>query len=305
MRLNRPVYPVGSLNPPDFLQICDTLTGILADPYSPAPICIFPISRAFVAWVQRVRVPQSLFHSEHSGDYHFGPGPPGAKRIFLSAIQQLPIASLLGSTVIVWLLVFGGTVACLRTADAQPPAATDTTGVLAGLPARGLVAAIAEAGQIEVPATNPQELLSIAATQASRWTEGSYDVWHLTGGVEIYQGLTSVESREAVIWIEQQPVHEETSEGIASPPVRTVLVRMAGNVVVQASLSSESDSAQAATIHSDRWSGRFGIIRDPKLEFKSVVSPGIKPVIYEAPAHASTTSPSSVELASAEEEIES
>ena len=258
-----------------------------------------------MAWVQRVRVPQSLFHSEHSGDYHFGPGPPGAKRIFLSAIQQLPIASLLGSTVIVWLLVFGGTVACLRTADAQPPAATDTTGVLASLPARGLVAAIAEAGQIEVPATNPQELLSIAATQASRWTEGSYDVWHLTGGVEIYQGLTSVESREAVIWIEQQPVHEETSEGIASPPIRTVLVRMAGNVVVQASLSSESDSAQAATIHSDRWSGRFGIIRDPKLEFKSVVSPGIKPAIYEAPAHASTTSPSSVELASAEEEIES
>ena len=255
--------------------------------------------------VQRVRVPQNLIHNDHSGECHFGPGPPGAKRIFLSAIQQLPIASLLGSTVIVWLLVFGGTVACLRTADAQPPAATDTTGVLAGLPARGLVAAIAEAGQIEVPATNPQELLSIAATQASRWTEGSYDVWHLTGGVEIYQGLTSVESREAVIWIEQQPVHEETSEGIASPPIRTVLVRMAGNVVVQASLSSESDSAQAATIHSDRWSGRFGIIRDPKLEFKSVVSPGIKPAIYEAPAHASTTSPSSVELASAEEEIES
>ncbi len=305
MRLNRLVYPVGSPNPPDFLQICDILTGILAEPYSPAPICIFPISRAFVAWVQRVRVPQSLFHSEHSGDYHLGPGPPGAKRIFLSAIQQLPIASLLGSTVIVWLLVFGSTVACLSTADAQPPAATDTTGVLASLPARGLVAAIAEAGQIEVPATNPQEPLSIVATQASRWTEGSYDVWHLTGGVEIYQGLTTVESHEAVIWIEQQPVHEETSEGIASPPVRTVLVRMAGNVVVQTSLSSDSDSAQAATIHSDRWSGRFGIIRDPKLEFKSVVSPGIKPAIYEAPADASTTSPSSVELASAEEEIES
>ncbi|MDO7713969.1 MAG: hypothetical protein MUP93_03755, partial [Pirellulales bacterium] len=250
-------------------------------------------------------MPQSLFHSEHSGDYHFGPGPPGAKRIFLSAIQQLPVASWLGSAVIVWLLVFVSTGACLSAADAQPPAATDTAGVLASLPARGLVAAIAEAGQIEVPATNPQELLRVVATQASRWTEGSYDVWHLTGGVEIYQGLTAVESREAVIWIEQQPQHEETSDGVASPPVRTVLVRMAGNVVVQTSLSSEPDSAQAATIHSDRWSGRFGIIRDPKLEFKSVVSPGIKPAIYEAPAHASTIPPSSVELASAEEEIES
>ena len=134
---------------------------------------------------------------------------------------------------------------------------------LASLPARGLVAAIAEAGQIEVPATNPQELLSIVATQASRWTEGSYDVWHLTGGVEIHQGLTAVESHEAVIWIEQQPLHEEMNDGVASPPVRTVLVRTAGNVVVQRSLSSEPDGAQAATIRSDRWSGRFGIIRDP------------------------------------------
>ena len=135
------------------------------------------------------------------------------------------------------------------TADAQPPVATDTSGVLADLPARGLVAAIAEAGQIEVPATNPSETLGISATQASRWTEGSYDVWHLTGGIEIHQGLTTVESHEAVIWIEQQPVHEEMSEGNAIPPVRTVLVRMAGNVVVQS--FSESDNAQAATIQSE------------------------------------------------------
>ena len=304
MRLNHLVYLVSSHNTPNFLQICDTLTGILAHPYSPAPIFIFPISRAFVAWVQRVRVPQSLFHSEHSGDYHFGPGPPGAKRIFLSAIQQLPRSTLLGSTVSVWLLVLVTTCVCLSTVSAQPPAATDTAGVLASLPARGLVAAIAEAGQIEVPATNPQELLGIVATQASRWTEGSYDVWHLTGGVEIYQGLTAVESHEAVIWIEQQPLHEETNDGVASPPVRTVLVRTAGNVVVQRSLSSEPDGAQAATIRSDRWSGRFGIIRDPNLEFKSVVSSGIKPAIYEAPADISIASSSPIELVSAEVEVE-
>ena len=302
MRLNHLVYLDGSLNPPDFLEICDTLTRILAEPYSPAHISIFPISRAFVVRVQRVRVPQTVIHSEHCGDYHFGPGPPGVKMVFLSAIQQLPVTSWMGSTVVFWLLVFLGTGMWLGTADAQPPAATDTSGVLADLPARGLVAAIAEAGQIEVPATNPSETLGISATQASRWTEGSYDVWHLTGGVEIHQGLTTVESHEAVIWIEQQPVHEEMSEGNAIPPVRTVLVRMAGNVVVQS--FSESDNAQAATIQSDRWSGRFGIIRDPKLEFKSIVPSGTKPAIYEAPAHASMTTSSSVELVSNEEEIE-
>ena len=114
--------------------------------------------------------------------------------------------------------------------------------MLADLPARGLVAAIAEAGQIEVPATNPSETLGISATQASRWTEGLLRCLASNRWCEIHQGLTTVESHEAVIWIEQQPVHEEMSEGNASPPVRTVLVRMAGNVVVQS--FSESDNAQ-------------------------------------------------------------
>ena len=74
--------------------------------------------------------------------------------------------------------------------------------------------------------------------------------------------------------------------------------------MVQRSLSSEPDGAQAATIRSDRWSGRFGIIRDPNLEFKSVVSSGIKPAIYEAPANISIAPSSPVELVSAEEEVE-
>ena len=158
--------------------------------------------------VQRVRVPQNLIHNDHSGECHFGPGPPGAKRRFLSVRHRPPETLLPGSAAIVWLLVFLST--CWSTARAQLPAPHNSSGVLASLPARGLAAAIAEAGQIEVPAANPQELLNITATQASRWTEGSYEVWHLTGGVELSQGLTLVDSHEAVIWIEQQPEGEET-----------------------------------------------------------------------------------------------
>jgi len=63
-----------------------------------------------------------------------------------------------------------------------------SAGALAGVPARGLAAAIAEAGRIEVPSADPSEPVTVAATQAARWTEGAYDVWHLTGGVGIVQG---------------------------------------------------------------------------------------------------------------------
>ena len=74
-----------------------------------------------------------------------------------------------------------------RAADSLLPPET-SAGELADLPARGLSAAIAEAGRVEVPAVDPAEPIAIKATQAVRWTEGAYDVWHLTGGVTIHQG---------------------------------------------------------------------------------------------------------------------
>jgi hypothetical protein len=85
--------------------------------------------------------------------------------------------------------------------DVMPPEAS--AGALAALPARGLAAAIAEAGRVEVPSVDPAERVTIEATQAARWTEGVYDVWHLTGGVRIVQGATEAAAHEAVIWIEQ------------------------------------------------------------------------------------------------------
>ena len=120
MRLNHPVYPDGSPSLPNSLQIFDTLTGILARDYSPAPSFVSPISRALVVSVQRVRVPQNLIHNDHSGECHFGPGPPGAKRRFLSVRHRLPETLLPGSAAIVWLLVFLST--CWSTARAQLPA---------------------------------------------------------------------------------------------------------------------------------------------------------------------------------------
>jgi hypothetical protein len=176
--------------------------------------------------------------------------------------------------VLAWVVAFW-TAAASRAAEDPPPPPSSPAGVLASLPARGLAAAIAEAGQIEVPAVDPAERLTIQAGQASRWTEGSYDVWHLTAGATITQGSTTATAHEAVIWVEQQPLPSAESEATATPPVRSVLVRMAGNVKVAAG------EAAATAIRGPSWAGRFWTFRDPVLDFTSVVPAPGTPVQYD------------------------
>jgi lipopolysaccharide export system protein LptA len=186
-------------------------------------------------------------------------------------------------------------VARAGTGVAQGPAAPlvprADAGRLADLPARGLAATIAAAGRIEVPAVDPRERLTIRATQASRWTEGSYDVWHLTGGVRITQGTTEAAAHEAVVWIEQEQDPQATgvmppeATGVGEdnePPItlRGVLVRMAGDVEVRSSVGD----ATAATVRGDDWAGRFRILRDPTLDFTSIVATAGPPPVYDGPA---------------------
>lgn len=155
--------------------------------------------------------------------------------------------------------------------------ATSTAGALAELPARGLAAAISEAGRIEVPASDPNRTMIIHATQASRWTEGAYDVWHLTGGASVTQGETKASAYEAVLWVEQEHEHESgPSENKQS--IRTVVVRMAGDVKLQCGGDTN------AQVRGPRWAGRFWIVEDPQLDFTSIVPASGKPAVYDAPA---------------------
>ncbi|MFM7244836.1 MAG: hypothetical protein ACKO40_11800, partial [Planctomycetaceae bacterium] len=180
-----------------------------------------------------------------------------------------------------------------------------SAGALAALPARGLAAAIADAGRIEVPSTDPSEPLSVSATQAARWTEGEYDVWHLTGGVRITQGSTEAAAHEAVVWIERAPADVAADDPSVKPRVRSMLVRMAGDVTV----TTSAGEAAAGTVRGPRWAGRFWTLRDPRLDFASVVGSTGRPPLYEQPAEPTAVGAAGdasrggpVRLASAEEE---
>ena len=211
----------------------------------------------------------------HNRDEHFAAAPRRPFRPTPGAIARLIFAVA---------LVCAGSVAG-RGDEPTRPALGDaaSAGVLAAVPARGLAAAIAEAGRIEVPSVDPAERLSIRSTQAARWTEGSYEVWHLTGGVTIAQGATEARSHEAVVWIEQQAVvPEDAAETNAERQPRSLLVRMAGDVVVTA--AGSAGAAPVSTVRGNRWTGRFWTVHDPECDFASVVPATGTPAIYEAPA---------------------
>jgi hypothetical protein len=210
---------------------------------------------------------------------------------------RVGVARLLVMCGVALALDVAGPVAGVQAADVNATAVDDTpviigdlpttdtksapaAGRLAGLPARGLAAAIAEAGRIEVPAADPREGLVVRATQAVRWTEGAYDVWHLTGGTRIRQGAVEADSHEAVIWIEQSADATDDLLGVVDgsdlPGVRGVIVRMAGDVTVRS-------AGGTATIRSDDWAGRFSTIADPTLDFTSVIS-GAPPAVAQVSA---------------------
>jgi hypothetical protein len=180
----------------------------------------------------------------------------------------------------VLVVVWTATVGAAPPGDVLPPDAS--AGALARLPARGLAATIAEAGRIEVPAVDPSERLVIEATQAARWTEGSYDVWHLTGGVRIVQGGTEARAHEAVAWIEQ----ESPAESVVEPRPRSMLVRMTGDVRVS---SRTTGDEPAASVRSDHWTGRFWHFRAPTLDFASVAAAAGAPPVYETPPNVEIT----------------
>ncbi|MBA3481225.1 MAG: hypothetical protein H0T51_05360, partial [Pirellulales bacterium] len=74
---------------------------------------------------------------------------------------------------------------------------------------------IAKADDIQVAASTTHQPITIAADSCTRWREGVYDVWHLSGNVYLNQGLTYARGPEAVLWIDSRPLEEQPTKVIA------------------------------------------------------------------------------------------
>jgi hypothetical protein len=73
----------------------------------------------------------------------------------------------------------------------------------------------ASADDIQVAASTTHQPITIAADSCTRWREGVYDVWHLTGNVYLNQGLTYARGPEAVLWIDSRPLEDQPTKVIA------------------------------------------------------------------------------------------
>ena len=51
--------------------------------------------------------------------------------------------------------------------------------------------------------------ISVSASDAARWKQGSYDVWHLKGRVVIAQGNTTVTAHQAIAWYEKADLQKK------------------------------------------------------------------------------------------------
>jgi hypothetical protein len=94
--------------------------------------------------------------------------------------------------------------------------------------------------------------IRITADHASRWREGAFDVWLLSGGCEIRQGEVVTASREAVLWVDLGDPLSKTPSKIIAYLERDVVIdfahgRQAHNIT----------NRRAHTITEKTWLGRF------------------------------------------------
>lgn len=162
-------------------------------------------------------------------------------------------------------------------ADARPAASTLRAGSRSA-PAAAvsllIVAVLAGAAtdaraQIQLPRSDSTQPIRITAETASRWTEGVYEVWVLSGNCSIEQGADMARGQSAALWIERtQSTDQRPSK---------VIAYLEGDVAVNVA------RGDAPTRLTDRtWLGRFETAGEVAVEVPQVGGPPADvPPIYQ------------------------
>ena len=77
---------------------------------------------------------------------------------------------------------------------------------------------------LNLPQPSVDDPVTVEADQASHWTQGAYEVWHLQGSCMISQGLIYARAAEGIIWVERG--------GLNGDPPNKVIAYLEGKVTI-------------------------------------------------------------------------
>ncbi len=128
--------------------------------------------------------------------------------------------------------------------------------------------------QISVTSSEETGPIRVAADQARRWQQGSYDVWWLCGNCYLNQGLTYARCREAVLWVPR--------ESPSGRKPNKVLAYFEGDVSISYHRSTPGDASGAdARISDNVWFGRFYTFAPMDMRVPvPLPAPAVKPPIF-------------------------
>ncbi|MGI9518884.1 MAG: organic solvent tolerance protein OstA [Pirellulaceae bacterium] len=136
----------------------------------------------------------------------------------------------------------------------------------------GFVGTAAAQIDIEFPLPTPELGIQANARQISRWTQGSWDVFHLAGQARINQGHVTLSAGEAILWIDREPGEQP----------RTVILWLEQSVQVDVANPARPGDGTAATRMVDQqWFGRLFTLSEVQFQnFVQEISPDNAPPIF-------------------------
>lgn len=108
------------------------------------------------------------------------------------------------------------------------------------------------AADVEPPLADIKAPIRITAAQSSRWQEGEYDVWLLTGGCRIQQADVAAHAQEAVLWVDHGDPLSEIPSKIIAYLENDVVIDFHHGQPAHATSGKRADTLQDQT-----WLGRF------------------------------------------------
>jgi len=122
--------------------------------------------------------------------------------------------------------------------------------------------------EVELPRPDPNDPIVATADRATKWTQGTYDVWILQGHCSITQGFTTARGDEAVLWIR--------SETDPTTQRNFVMSYLEGNVQLAYSRAGYPYEVRDVT-----WLGEFFSKQPIQMKVPTPASePQVKPPVY-------------------------